>query len=167
MNKMDSRIAYYLSPIGLLEIEGTFEFIDSIKFIDDENFIPVTNSQPTGVMAECVNQLEKYFKGTLKTFDLTLRKKGTSFQMNVWDELEKIPYGETISYLELAKCLGDEKVIRAAAHANGKNILAIVIPCHRVIGSDGSLTGYAGGLKRKQFLLDHEAKVCGKFQKLF
>src|ERR1039457_7207280 len=109
---MDSRIAFYSSPIGLIEIEGSFEYIDSIKFIDDENFIPVLNSLPTGVIAQCIKQLQKYFDGTLKAFELPLRKKGTSFQMNVWDELEKIPYGETISYLQLAKKLGDEKVIR-------------------------------------------------------
>ncbi len=167
MNKMDSRIAYYLSPIGLIEIVGDFELIDSVMFIDDESFIPVSNSEPSGAIAQCVKQLDEYFNGILKIFDLPLRKRGTPFQMNVWDELEKIPYGKTISYLELAKRLGDEKVIRAAAHANGKNTLAIVVPCHRVIGSDGSLTGYAGGLRRKQFLLDHEAKVCGKYNRLF
>lgn len=164
---MNSRIAYYSSPIGLIEIEGTFEYIDSIKFIDNENFVPVSNSQPTGAIAQCIKQLEKYFDGKLKAFELPLRKKGTTFQMNVWDELLKIKYGETISYLQLAKKLGDEKVIRAAASANGKNSLMIIIPCHRVIGSDGSLTGYAGGLKRKQFLLNHEAKVVGKYTKLF
>jgi len=164
---MDSRISYYLSPIGLLEISGEFEYIDSIKFIDDENFIPVSNAEPSGAIALCVEQLKEYFKGSLKSFELPLRKKGTPFQMNVWDELLKISFGATISYHELAKRLGDEKVIRAAAHANGKNPLAIVIPCHRVIGSDGSLTGYAGGLKRKQFLLDHEAKISGKYNKLF
>lgn len=164
---MKSRIAYFKSPIGWIEIEGTFEFIDSIKFIDDKNFDPASIPFLSGAVAECVKQLEEYFDGYLKKFDLQLRKKGTPFQMNVWDELEKIPFSETITYHELAKRLGDEKVIRAAAHANGKNSLLIVIPCHRVIGSDGKLVGYAGGLKRKQFLLDHEAKIAGKFQKLF
>jgi methylated-DNA-[protein]-cysteine S-methyltransferase len=162
---MEQRNSYYLSPIGWILIEGTYEFIDSIKFVEEADIS--VNIEPTGAIANCLRQLEQYFNGTLKAFELPLRKKGTPFQMNVWDELLEIPYGETISYLQLAKRLGDEKVIRAAASANGKNPMAIVVPCHRVIGSDGRLTGYAGGLKRKQFLLDHEAKVCGKFNKLF
>ena len=98
-------------------------------------------------------QLEEYFKGERKFFDLPLEIEGTEFQKKVWNELLKIPYGETITYKELATRLGDEKVIRAAAHANGVNPLPIVIPCHRVIGSDGSLVGYGGGLRIKEKLL--------------
>ena len=98
-------------------------------------------------------QLEAYFSGNLRDFNIPMLAEGTEFQRRVWRELQKIPYGQAISYLELARRLGDEKCIRAAARANGANPLAILIPCHRVIGSDGSLVGYAGGLDMKEFLL--------------
>ena len=98
-------------------------------------------------------QLEAYFSGNLRDFNIPMRVEGTEFQMRVWKELQKIPYGQALSYLELAKRLGDEKCIRAAARANGANPIAILIPCHRVIGTDGSLVGYAGGLDMKEFLL--------------
>jgi methylated-DNA-[protein]-cysteine S-methyltransferase len=102
-------------------------------------------------------QFEEYFNGTRKTFDIPLSPEGTEFQKKVWTELLNIPYGETTTYQQMANKLGDPKVIRAAASANGKNPISIVIPCHRVIGSDGSLTGYAGGLHRKKWLLEHES----------
>ncbi|MCL4169062.1 UNVERIFIED_CONTAM: hypothetical protein GTU68_012202, partial [Idotea baltica] len=107
-------------------------------------------------LLDCVIQLKEYFNETRKTFDLKLNPEGTTFQKKVWNQLETIPFGKTISYLELSKQLGDVKAIRAAASANGKNPLWIIVPCHRAIGSDGSLTGYAGGLYRKQWLLNHE-----------
>ena len=103
-----------------------------------------------------VLQLKDYFSGIRTDFNFKLNPKGTDFQQKVWQELGNIPFGKTISYLDLAKKLGDPKVIRAAASANGKNPLWIVVPCHRVIGTDGSLTGYAGGLWRKKWLLEHE-----------
>ncbi|TYP76227.1 methylated-DNA--[protein]-cysteine S-methyltransferase [Aquimarina intermedia] len=106
---------------------------------------------------EAIKQVKEYFDGRRKTFDLPLHPSGTSFQKKVWAALSKIPYGQTVSYLDVAKQLGDPKVIRAAASANGKNPLWIIVPCHRVIGSDGSLTGYAGGLWRKKWLLEHES----------
>lgn len=98
-------------------------------------------------------QLEAYFSGNLRDFNIPMQINGTDFQLRVWKELQKIPYGQAISYLELARRLGDEKCIRAAARANGANPLSILIPCHRVIGSDGSLVGYGGGLDMKEFLL--------------
>ncbi len=98
-------------------------------------------------------QLEAYFSSNLRDFNIPMHADGTEFQRRVWKELQKIPYGQAISYLELARRLGDEKCIRAAARANGANPIAILIPCHRVIGSDGSLVGYAGGLDMKEFLL--------------
>ena len=98
-------------------------------------------------------QLEAYFSGNLRDFNIPMLAEGTEFQRRVWRELQKIPYGQAISYLELARRLGDEKCIRAAARANGANPLAILIPCHRVIGSDESLVGYGGGLDMKEFLL--------------
>lgn len=108
-------------------------------------------------LQDCVFQLNEYFEGTRTQFNLKLNPQGSDFQKKVWKQLEQIHYGKTISYLELSKQLGDVKAIRAVANANGKNPLWILVPCHRVIGSDGSLTGYAGGLHRKQWLLEHES----------
>jgi len=107
-------------------------------------------------------QLDAYFAGELEAFDLPLAPHGTDFQMRVWDELTRIPYAETISYKELALRLGDIKLVRAVGLANGRNPLSIVIPCHRVIGSDGTLVGYGGGIDRKRWLLDHEAVASGR-----
>ena len=107
-------------------------------------------------MQSAFQQLNDYFKGELEEFSLKLNPQGTAFQQKVWKALNEIPFGKTCSYLDLSRKLGDEKAIRAVASANGKNPLWVVIPCHRVIGSDGSLTGYAGGLQRKQWLLNHE-----------
>jgi methylated-DNA-[protein]-cysteine S-methyltransferase len=163
---MNSRIAYYLSPLGLIEISGTYDHVDALTFTNTDS-PPENLPDPSGAILQCIRQLNEYFKGTLTAFNFPIHHKGTLFQQKVWEELLLIPFGKTISYLDLAKRLGDEKCIRAAASANGRNPLAIVVPCHRVIGSDGSLTGYAGGLKRKQWLLDHEARVNGSYQKLF
>ena len=110
------------------------------------------------LLQTCISQLDDYFSGKRKTFELTLSQGGTPFQQKVWDLLYQIPYGKTISYHQLAMQYGDLKAIRAVASANGKNNLAIIVPCHRVIGSNRSLTGYAGGLWRKKWLLEHEAK---------
>jgi methylated-DNA-[protein]-cysteine S-methyltransferase len=119
------------------------------------------------VLKDCVDQLDNYFAGTLTSFTFPILQNGTEFQQNVWKELVRIPFGKTISYLELSKRLGNTKVIRAAASANGKNSLAIVVPCHRVIGTSGTLVGYAGGLWRKKWLLDHEAKYAHGVQAMF
>jgi methylated-DNA-[protein]-cysteine S-methyltransferase len=113
----------------------------------------------TDLLKKSISQLDEYFEGKRKDFDLPLGQAGSAFQMNVWDHLTKIPYGKTISYLQLSKQIGDVKAIRAIAAANGKNNLAIVVPCHRVIGSNATLVGYAGGLWRKKWLLEHELKV--------
>jgi len=107
-------------------------------------------------------QMDEYFKGTRKEFDIPLHLLGTTFQKSVWQGLLKIPYGETRSYKQQSIFLGNEKAIRAVAGANGENGIAIIIPCHRVIGESGSLTGYGGGLQRKQWLLDHERKYSRK-----
>jgi methylated-DNA-[protein]-cysteine S-methyltransferase len=117
------------------------------------------------VLKEAVNQIQDYFEGNRNGLNFKLNPKGTDFQQKVWQELLNIPYGKTMSYQELSIKLGDVKAIRAVANANAKNPLWIVVPCHRVIGSDGSLTGYAGGLWRKKWLLDHENPV--KQQSLF
>src|SRR5690606_36188184 len=117
-----------------------------------------TEFQPEGAI-KLIAQLKDYFKKGEWNFEVKLNPKGTEFQKIVWNELQKIPYGKTISYLDLARNLGDEKVIRAAASANGKSPISILIPCHRVIGKDGRLTGYAGGIRRKKFLLELEKGI--------
>ena len=142
------------SPLGFTKIVGDDDGIVSITVLNSEE--KITDIVPDE-LEDCAMQLREYFKGVRKQFDLKLNPEGTDFQNKVWKLLEKIPYGKTISYLELSKQLGDVKAIRAVANANGKNPIWIIIPCHRVIGSDGSLTGYAGGLNRKKWLLEHES----------
>lgn len=150
------------TPLGYANIIGDNDGISEITILNSEaletDIIPI-------LLEDCVMQLKEYFKGERTQFELKLNPQGTEFQRSVWSQLSQISYGKTISYLELSRQLGDEKAIRAVANANGKNPLWIVIPCHRVIGSDGSLTGYAGGLSRKQWLLEHESPY--KQQTLF
>ncbi|MBI6120969.1 methylated-DNA--[protein]-cysteine S-methyltransferase [Salegentibacter maritimus] len=141
------------TPLGTASISGDEAGITAIQILDEE--IPTSTEIPSFFQL-AVQELNDYFKGDLKEFSLKLNPKGTAFQKKVWKALNEIPFGKTCSYLELSRKLGNEKAIRAVASANGKNPLWIVIPCHRVIGSDGSLTGYAGGLSRKQWLLNHE-----------
>lgn len=144
--------AFIKTPLGIAKIVGDEEGISEISVLDEGD---ISKSIPKE-LKEAVTQLQDYFSGKRNDFDLKLNPKGTDFQQKVWKELLNIPFGKTISYLDIAKKLGDPKVIRAAASANGKNPLWIVVPCHRVIGTDGSLTGYAGGLWRKKWLLEHE-----------
>jgi methylated-DNA-[protein]-cysteine S-methyltransferase len=151
MKEFDSAIIS--SPLGMIEITGSHGVIFSVLFLDDKKVKPT--KVPVSLQ-KCVTQLEEYFSWKRKNFDLLLQPNGTAFQRNVWDTLLKIPYGKTTSYLKLARELGDEKSIRAAASANGKNPIAVIIPCHRVIGSHGEMVGYAGGIKRKEWLLAHE-----------
>ena len=141
------------TPLGTASISGDEAGITAIQILDEE--IPTSTEIPP-FFQWAVQELNDYFKGNLKEFSLKLNPKGTAFQQKVWKALNEIPFGKTCSYFELSRKLGNEKAIRAVASANGKNPLWIVIPCHRVIGSDGSLTGYAGGLSRKQWLLNHE-----------
>lgn len=150
------------SPLGFTKITGDEEGIASITVLNSEE--KETDIIPE-VLEDCAYQLQEYFNGNRQDFDFKLNPQGTDFQKTVWNVLLTIPYGKTLTYLELSKQLGDIKAIRAVANANGKNPLWIVVPCHRVIGSDGSLTGYAGGLHRKQWLLEHESPY--KQQSLF
>ena len=154
--------AFIHTPLGIAKLEGDESGLASITVLNDD--IPASTIIPE-LLEDTVYQLQEYFEGTRASFSLTLNPNGTDFQKRVWGALQDIPYGKTVSYLELSKTLGDVKAIRAVAAANGKNPLWIVIPCHRVIGSDGSLTGYAGGLHRKKWLLDHESPA--KQQSLF
>jgi methylated-DNA-[protein]-cysteine S-methyltransferase len=151
MNSIDT--AHIPSPLGTLEITGSNGVIFSVLFLEEQD---KSKSKIPPSLKACVLQLEEYFSGKRKQFELQLQPNGTAFQRHVWDELLKIPFGKTISYLQLARQLGDEKSIRAAASANGKNPICILIPCHRVIGTNSELVGYAGGIWRKQWLLDHE-----------
>ena len=141
------------TPLGFTKITGDDDGISSVTVLNSKENI--TEIIPE-VLEDAVYQLNEYFNGEREQFNLKLNPEGTDFQQTVWKALQQIPYGKTCSYLELSKTLGDVKAIRAVANANGKNPLWIIIPCHRVIGSDGSLTGYAGGIHRKKWLLDHE-----------
>ena len=161
MNKSTS-VAHIKTPIGICEIKGNQLRVTQVSILDTE--IPVSDVIPA-VLQNCVMQLEEYFNGTRKVFDIELDYIGTDFQKKVWKSLNAIPYGKTATYLKQTRLLGDEKAIRAVASANGKNPFWIILPCHRVIGTDGSLTGYAGGLWRKKWLLEHE-QGC-KQQSLF
>lgn len=146
--------ACYLSPIGPLEIKGSDKGIRSILYLDEA---PATKAVPES-LTSCVQQLDEYFQGNRFRFTLHLDPHGTDFQLRVWEQLREIPFGTTISYLQLALRMGDARTVRAVGHANGQNRLNIVIPCHRVIGANGKLTGYGGGLWRKEWLLKHEIK---------
>lgn len=166
---MDTYTGYYSSPLGRLTIQSTSEHITSVLFREQEE-LPcekeLIQSGSHELIELCSQQLDEYFTGKRKIFELPLQQEGTIFQRKVWDLLCQIPFGKTVSYLDLAKQYGDVKAIRAVASANGKNCIAIIIPCHRVIGSNRSLTGYAGGLWRKQYLLEHEAKHYAGVQRL-
>ena len=156
-------ICFVGTPLGVAEIKGDQNGITSIKLLNNHKAKPCKNISTS--LQEATKQIEAYFCGELKSFNLKLNPQGTDFQKRVWDALENIPFGKSISYTELAIRLGDIKSTRAVASANAKNPIWIIIPCHRVIGSDGSLTGYAGGLHRKQWLLEHESLL--KQKKLF
>lgn len=149
------------TPLGFAELKGDENGLASVTVFDNEKPLDIIPE----ILEDAVHQLTEYFEGRRKEFTLTLQLEGTEFQKKVWNELLNIPYGKTLSYLELSKKLGDVKAIRAVASANGKNPLWIIVPCHRVIGSNGDLIGYAGGLHRKKWLLEHESPV--KQQTLF
>ncbi len=154
---------FFKTPLGVATVTGDENGITKVSITEESN-IEVSTEIPNYLEAS-VTQLQEYFRGERTDFDLVLNPSGTDFQKKVWEELLNVPFGKTATYLDIAKRLGDAKCIRAAATANGKNPLWIIIPCHRIIGSDGSLTGYAGGLWRKKWLLDHENPV--KQQSLF
>ena len=146
---------YIKTPLGIARIEGDENGVSAISVLDEGT---ISISIPE-ILQNAVSQLNEYFEGKRNDFDFKLNPKGTEFQQKVWKGLLQIPYGKTRTYLEQSKVLGDVKAIRAVASANEKNPLWIVVPCRRVIGSDGSLTGYAGGLWRKKWLLEHENPV--------
>ena len=152
---MKTYTAYYASPVGQLKLVCSDEHLQELLFVN-EDVVVANDASP--LLSQCVQQLDEYFSGQRRDFELPLQQSGTAFQQKVWNLLLQIPFGKTISYNTLSKQYGDVKAIRAVASANGKNNLAIIVPCHRVIGSNQNLTGYAGGLWRKRWLLEHEAK---------
>lgn len=166
-NMPEAYTTYYHSPVGLLKISGTDDYISEVSFHDTTQKTEGKKKHFPPLMIQCVEQLIQYFQGELRLFELPIHQPGTAFQQEVWSELMQIPFGKTISYLELARRTGDTKATRAVANANGKNNVAIIVPCHRVIGANKELVGYAGGLWRKKWLLEHEAKVAYGVQTLF
>lgn len=163
----DLHTTYYHSPVGLLRISGTEDFISEVSFHDNTEKTAQAKKNLPPLIIQCIEELIQYFHGERRVFELPVSQPGTAFQKEVWSLLAMIPYGRTISYLDLAIRTGDPKATRAVANANGKNNVAIIIPCHRVIGSNKALVGYAGGLWRKKWLLEHEMKIAYGVQTLF
>ena len=155
--------AFYSSPIGLIEINSTDKAISSVLFVEQKS-TPTSDILPD-CMAACIEQLDEYFKGGRKNFTLPMLMEGTAFQQQVWQELTSVPFGKTTSYIALARKLKNPNAVRAIGSTNSKNKLCILLPCHRVIGNDGNLVGYAGGLWRKRWLLEHEQTFSG-FQQM-
>ena len=148
--------AYYESEPGLIEITAGETGIITLYFTKKKSNLKSDSKSFPVHLKDCIRQLDEYFKGKRMTFDLPLIISGTDFQMKVWNELKKIPFGKTASYKDIALKAGNVKAVRAVGNANNKNKISLIIPCHRVIGSDGKLSGYAGGVKRKKWLLEHE-----------
>ena len=170
---MNTETAYYQSPLGILEIQSNGDAISAVLFVNSWKGTKLVEDElnfakpKTEAIKACIQQLDEYFAGTRTEFDLDTLQSGTDFQQAVWKELGNIPYGRTISYLELSKRIGNVKAIRAVGTANGNNSISIIVPCHRVIGANGDLVGYGGDLWRKKWLLDHEGKIANGVQTLF
>lgn len=163
---------FYTSPVGTLLLTADDDYLTQLQFHDavvNNSSAPAEERQfpPNDIIKESIVQLDHYFSGRELHFTIPLKQTGTAFQLRVWQELLKIPPAQTISYMQLSKRLGDPKAIRAVGTANGRNTVAIIVPCHRVIGSNGHLVGYGGELWRKKWLLDHEAKYGNGVQTLF
>ncbi len=161
---LDTTTIFTESPLGTLAITGKPLGITAVEFVagdapstaPPETFFIDQPDDVPAVLRQCVAELKAYFAGTRRVFSVPLILEGTDFQLRVWDTLLEIPFGQTRTYAEIARALGDEKSVRAVGTANAQNPVAVIVPCHRVIGSDGALTGYAGGLWRKEWLLAHE-----------
>ncbi|MBI1299479.1 methylated-DNA--[protein]-cysteine S-methyltransferase [bacterium] len=146
---------YYTSPIGLIEIGGTDTALTSLYFVDTERH----DTSSAAVLEDAARQLDEYFNHRRQEFDLPLEPQGTDFQRRVWHQLLTVRYGTTVAYQDIANALGNPKAIRAVGAANGQNPISVIVPCHRIIGSNGKLTGYGGGLWRKEWLLQHEGAL--------
>jgi methylated-DNA-[protein]-cysteine S-methyltransferase len=163
----DYATTYYHSPVGILRISGTADYISEVAFPGRETQAEGNTGDIPPLLIQCVEQFIQYFNGERRNFELPLNQPGTPFQQEVWNHLLSIPFAKTISYLDLARKTGDLKATRAVASANGRNNIAIIVPCHRVIGSNNELVGYGGGLPRKKWLLEHERKIAYGIQTLF
>lgn len=150
------------SPIGIVEITGTEEGILSVLFKEEDEIIYPPLPDTPQVLVDCLQELEEYFKGERMDFTVPYISEGTEFQGKVWSALTTVGYAETASYKDIAVKVGSEKAVRAVGNANSKNKLTIIVPCHRVIGTNGKLTGYAGTLTRKEWLLKHEQQIKNK-----
>ncbi|WP_455465031.1 methylated-DNA--[protein]-cysteine S-methyltransferase [Candidatus Hodarchaeum mangrovi] len=160
MNKIEK--VYYNSPIGIIEIRVKNNVLISLRYIDDEE-IDLNAKSELPIIAECITQLNEYFQGDRKEFTVSFELIGTEFQKKVWKEVSKIKHGKVRSYAQIAQSIDLPKANRAVGNANAMNKLPIIIPCHRVIGSNGKLTGYRGGIWRKQWLLNHEKNTLHKY----
>jgi len=148
------------TPVGTLRIKGNAEAVTAVEFDDKHEYY--VEGELTKPVEMCIHQLHEYFRGTLTAFSVPVQMEGTKFQQKVWDSLMDIPFAEQVSYGKMAEEIGTPNGQRAVGNANNHNPIAIVVPCHRVIGADGKLVGYAGGIWRKAWLLEHEAKIAGK-----
>lgn len=148
--------AFFSSEIGNIRITANETAVETLYFVE-ETAAPSPEMPP--VLQECLRQLEAYFRGELKDFSLKLQPQGTAFQQSVWQQLLEVPYGSTATYLDIARRLGDRNAVRAVGSANGRNPISLIIPCHRIIGANGRLIGYGGGLWRKEWLLRHEGAL--------
>ena len=148
-------LAYYSSPVGELEIHSEGDAITVIGFLRHAK----KEEKPTPVIQTCIQELAEYFFSGRKSFSVKIQPRGSAFQLSVWRQLMKIPYGKTTYYADIAEKVGDANLMRAVGLANGQNPIVIIVPCHRVIGKDGSLVGYGGGLDRKVWLLRHEGAL--------
>lgn len=150
---------FYDSPLGQLKLVANKNALISLQFQPKESETILFENE---ILIQTKNELDLYFDGKLNLFSIPILLNGTTFQQKVWRELQNIPFGETISYLTLSKNIDNQKAIRAAGTANGKNPIPIIVPCHRVIGSNGNLIGFSGGIENKRWLLNHESSLCGK-----
>jgi methylated-DNA-[protein]-cysteine S-methyltransferase len=147
---------YYQSEIGIIQVTATDSAIKTVEFVESETVSSADEVVIPDILKICLSQLDEYFHAKRRQFVLSLSPDGTCFQKKVWQQLLSLPYGATASYLEIAQAIGNSRAVRAVGAANGRNPISIIIPCHRVIGSNGKLTGYGGGLWRKEWLLNHE-----------
>lgn len=155
-------VSLYSSPIGVLEISGNPDGLTSVRFIDEAQPSQLVHPNLPDLFIECHQQLDDYFQGKRTGFSLPLQVQGTDFQQQVWGKIRSTPLGSTITYKSLAESINKPAAIRAVGSATGKNQFALLIPCHRIVGSDGQLHGFAWGVWRKKWLLQHEATICTK-----
>lgn len=149
------------SPIGLIVVQASDRAVVGISFVEDQRQAPDASGKPSTILSDALLQLVEYFTGRRRSFNLVLELRGTPFQRLVWRTVQTVPYGGTVSYGTIATAIGNPGAVRAVGAANGANPLPIIVPCHRIVGSNGALTGYGGGLWRKAWLLEHESANLG------